>query len=209
MDVIGKAHPIYNLLPWEVKHANRLGNEATEYVEKKYGYVWTEAQRQRKQQNAITGAKGEIAFMQMLKDEHQEVIDWTADGKDYAEYYDFELANSRLGKVDIKAAFKTPKTSQPTSINFIFGGAVIHMYADGTKKVPDHFALFWVDDDKVVFAGAITKFLFEQYINGDRPWDYQLSGGLSFINRKSFDANDIFLSYFKDSNKIDYTGPIF
>lgn len=199
---------MYNLLPWEVEHANKIGNAATEYVEKKYGYTWTENQRQRKQQNAQTGAKGEIAFFEMLKDEYQESIYWTADDENYAEYYDFELKNSKLGKIDIKAAFKTQKTSQPTSINFIFGQAVIHMYAQGTKQVPDHFALFWVDGNNVVFVGAITKFLFEQYINGDRQWDYQMSG-LSFINRKSFDANDIFLPYFKDSDKISYTDKVF
>ncbi len=203
-----KQHPLYMLLPWEVEHATTLGHAATEFVENKYHYVWDEEQKQKKLQNSITGAKGEIAFFEMLKNEHQESIYWTADDKNYDEYYDFELKNSQLGKVDIKASHKTQKTSQPTSINFIFGQSVLHMYSDGTKKIPDHFALFWVDNDIVVFAGAITKFLFEQYINGDREWDYAY-GGLTFINQKSFDANDIFLSYFKSFDELTTTGFIF
>lgn len=208
MDVLGKAHPVYNLLPWEVKHAERLGNSATKFVKEKYGYSWDKEQELAKQANALVGAKGEIAFIQMLKEEYQENVDWTADGKDYAEYYDFELKNSRLGKVDIKTAIKVPKRPLPTSVNFVLGTRLVSMYAQGVKQVPDHFVQLFSDGDRITFVGAISRYRFEQYINGDKKWDFY-GRGLAIIGRKNFDANDVFLSYFKNSDKISYTGPVF
>lgn len=208
MDVLGKSHPVYNLLPWEVKHAERLSEAATEFVKEKYNYSWDQEQELQKKNNALVGAKGEIAFIQMLKEEYQENINWTADGKNYDEYFDFELKDSMLGKVDIKASFKVPKRPLPTSVNFVLNPRLIHMYAQGVKQVPDHFVQLFVDGDRVTFVGALTKFCFEQYINGDKKWDYY-GHGIAIIGRKNFDANHIFLSYFKNKDKISYTGPVF
>lgn len=207
------AHPQYHLLPWETQEAEKLAKEATDYnyqLSCSYGKGWTDEYYQHKLNNAINGQKAEIAFYEMIADVDKESTIWTTKHGDYNADYDFDIPN-RFGTIDVKCTEISDKVKTPQDCNFVTNNQVVENFIGVStykKLMPNYFVQFFIDNDVLTYVGAFSGFFLSQFVNGDKPWHYA-SNGILLLNRKTFDATDIFLLYFKHNSQLNMTEPVF
>ncbi len=191
--------PYYRPLPWEIERCLAYAEASVE----SFKYISNNRSKEKKMNDAFIGALGELAFVEMLKNQHRDFItEWPTSKNEYGSRYDFKTKKDET--IDIKTSETSDLIHSPALCNFVWGFSQAN--SKQAKKIDfcDYYMQMLYDSDleRIYFIGAVSyKFIKE--CDEQKKW---LKRGVSYgvIAREEMDATTTFKKYFKDEFKTNW-----